>query len=134
VATLAEDIADKLADLNYGTVGTDIWLGSLPEKPHVVIGVNETGGMAPEFGFSSPGLKYETPNLQIVVRGERGDYAGPRARIEAIYLALAEIQGETVGGTYYHMVKPSQTPFELTRDDDARIVFAFNALCKRTVA
>jgi len=135
VATLPEDMADKIATLGLGyVVGRDIFIGVLPERPDAVIGVNESGGQAPEFGFGDDGLKHETPNLQIVVRGARGDYSGPRALIQTIYTELPKIQGETVGGTYYHMVKPSQSPFPMTRDDDARVVFAFNALCTRTVA
>lgn len=133
MATVAEEVADKLANLGLGTVGTSIFIGIMPEKPDAVISVSETGGQAPEFGFGTAGLKYENPNVQIMVRGERGDYEGPRTRIETAYRGLAEVQGATLGSTYYHMIKPTQSPFPIRRDDDARVLLAFNAICTRVI-
>lgn len=130
MATVAEDIADKLQALGLGTVGTDIFIGVFPEVPDAITAVMETGGTAPEFGFGTPGLKYESPSLQIVCRGEKGDYATPRSRIELAYYGLPQIQGATVGSHYYHMIKPSQSPFPLRRDDDERVLMVFNVTCE----
>jgi len=131
MATVAEEIADKLASLGMGTVGTDIFIGVYPENPDVLTAVFETGGSAPEFGFSTPGLKYEHPSVQIVCRGERGDYAGPRALINIAYLGLPTVQAATLGSTYYHMIKPIQAPMVMHRDDNARVLFVFNVSCEK---
>jgi hypothetical protein len=134
MATVAEEIADKLATLGLGTVGTDIFIGVIPERPDAVTAVFETGGEPPEFGFGTPGLKYETPSVQIICRGARGDYATPRARIQLAYLGLPQVQGTTLGSTYYHMIKPIQTPFELRRDDDARVLMVVNVKCEKEMS
>jgi hypothetical protein len=133
MGTVAEDIADKLAALGMGTVGSDIWIGMMPERPDVVAVVYESAGQPPETGFSVDGLQYESPNVQVVMRGERGDYEGPRTRAETAYKELAKIQAVTLGSNLYHMVRPVQSPFPLMRDDDARVLVAFNAICKREV-
>ena len=131
MATVAEEIADKLATLGMGTVGTDIFIGVYPEKPDVLTAVFETGGSAPEFGFSDAGLKYEHPSVQIVCRGARGDYEGPRTLINIAYLGLPAVQGMNLGSTYYHMIKPIQSPTVMRRDDDARVLFVFNVTCDK---
>lgn len=134
MATVAEDIADKLAILGMGVVGTDIFIGVLPETPDAITAVFETGGTSPEFGFGTPGLKYESPSIQIVCRGAIGDYETPRTRISLAYYGLPQLQGVTVGSTYYHMIRPNQTPFVLRRDDNERVLIVFNAVCERRVA
>lgn len=132
--SLGEEIADKLAILGLGVVGTSIFIGMMPDHPDELIAVMETGGSAPTFGFSTPGLKFETPNVQVIVRGERGDYSAPRDTIQTAFRGLATVQGQYLGPSYYHMIRPIQSPFMLHRDQNERPVFIFNATCEKEIA
>lgn len=131
--SLGEEIADKLASLGLGVVGTSIFIGMLPDHPDELLAVMETGGSAPTFGFGVPGLKFETPNVQVIVRGARGDYSAPRFTIGLAYKGLSTVQGQYLGLTYYHMIKPIQSPFMLHRDQNERPVFIFNASCEKEI-
>jgi hypothetical protein len=123
---MVSDIAAHLASLGLGTVGLDIFCQHMPPLPDEMIGVFEYSGESSELGFSTPGVKYEHPGLQIVCRGTAMDYEAPRSVSELAYRALAEVQAATVGDAFYHLIVPIQTPFLMRRDDKERCMIAFN--------
>jgi hypothetical protein len=99
--------------------------------------VQEFPGLAPEIGFGTGGIQWETPSVQVVFRGAPGDYNGPRLKAEAAYLALAAVGTEVlsagVGGTsaFYHNVHPQGAPSQLVRDDKDRAYIGFTVLCEK---
>ena len=105
--------------------------GSMPATSDVCLSLQEYGGAPPTTGFGTPGLQYEMPGVQILARGVAHDYQEPRARIERAYQALAKVQGTTLSGTKYLMVRPQQSPFLLERDGNERCVFAVNCLAEK---
>lgn len=126
-----EEVGQKLEDLGVGTLGADLFLGNLPEAPPACAAVYETGGLAPEMGFGAPGVKIQTPGLQLVFRGAAEDYATPRARAAAAYAGLAAVQAETLSGTFFHWIHPQQEPFLMDRDESERPLIAFNVLVEK---
>ena len=121
------------APQSLGTVGTDLFLGTMPSDPNACGAVYETGGLAPEGGFGVLGVQYETPGVQVVFRGDPHDYAGPRAKAETAYRSLAAVQpGTIVGGSaQYLTVHPQQSPFLMRRDENQRVYIACNFLCQK---
>ena len=111
--------------------------GFMPGSPDACMALYETGGTAlgndsnVNTGFAVPGVQYETPGLQIVVRGVKHDYDVPRARIEAAYQKLAEVQATTLSGTFYLFIRAQQPPFFMERDENERVKFAVNFLCEK---
>lgn len=129
--SVLNEIAAHLVAQGLGVLGTDLFIGKLPNDPDACGVVYETGGLAPEMGFGAAGVKHETPAIQVVFRGAPGDYAGPRAKAESAYRALAAVEAQALSGTFFHFVHPQQSPFLLNRDQAERVLLAFNALCEK---
>lgn len=133
------EIAAKLAALGIGTVGSTIHIGMMPETPDACVAVYETGGIAPDYGIGTAGIKYETPAVQIVCRGVAYDYATPRANAATAYNGLASVEATTLsvtGGTsaFYHWIHPQQAPFVMQRDSNNRVYIVFNVLCQKELS
>jgi len=130
--SVLNELAAKLAALGVGTVGTDIFLGAMPEDVAACCALYEYGGSAPEFALGAPGVAFENPSVQVVFRGTPHDYAGPRAKAETAYRGLAAVEATALsagaGGTssFYHTVHPMQSPFLLRRDESERVYIATN--------
>lgn len=106
--------------------GYDVDCGYMSDDSDQRVTLYEYTGIRPDHGFGFPGLQFEYPGLQVVVRGAATDYAGPRAIIQAIFLDLPKLQATTVGGTVFKFVRPQQSPFFLKRDEKQRVWFAAN--------
>jgi hypothetical protein len=124
--SVLNELAAKLAALGVGTVGTDIFLGAMPEDVAACCALYEYGGTAPEFAFGAPGIAFENNAVQVVFRGTPHDYAGPRAKAETAYRGLAAVEVTALSGTLYHWIHPMQAPFLLRRDDSERVLIATN--------
>lgn len=129
--SVLNEIAAHLAAEGLGTLNVDLFIGKLPNDPDACGVVYETGGIPPEYGFGAAGVKHETPAIQVVFRGALGDYAGPRAKAESAYRALAAVEAQALSGTFYHWIHPQQSPFLLNRDQPERVLIAFNCLCEK---
>ena len=112
------------------TVGT-IYRGAFPATPNSAVMIAEYGGATPDLGFGVDGIAFESPGLQINVRGEPQAYDVPRALIQRIFLALAKVQGATLSGVSYLMLHPVQSPFHKETDSDQRKVFAVNFIANK---
>ena len=126
---LLDEVHNYLAGLSP-TLGL-IVKGTMPATPDVCLSLFEYGGAPANMGFNVAGVQHEMPGLQVVTRGAPEDYVEPRNRIERAYQALAKIQGSTVQGTQYLMVKPQQAVFLLDRDESKRVRFVVNFLCEK---
>lgn len=133
MSVLAE-LGSFLQTRGVGTVGSDLFLGTLPDVPDACGALREYPGPPPELGFGALGLVFETPAVQVVFRGAPNSYPAPRAKAEAAYRALAELQVTNVSGADYLIVTPQQAPFLLERDDKLRPVIAFNVHCYKRLS
>ena len=104
-----------------GTLGT-IVVGFAPASPDAVGIVREYGGGAPDGQFGVAGIKYEHPSIQVEFRGAPFDYAGPRAKAEIAWRALAAVQPGTFApsASTYLRIRPVQSPLPLAMDDNQR--------------
>jgi hypothetical protein len=109
-----------------GLTGYTITAGQRPDGTDKVVTVYETGGFPAELGFGVAGIQFEHPTVQVTVRGEADDYAGPRAILQTIYKEFPKQQAATLSGTKYNTVRPTQAPFLLERDAKRRVVLAVN--------
>ena len=100
--------------------------GVMTDDSDKVVCVYEYAGSAPEFKFGAPGLKYEHPSVQVVVRGEPTDYDGPRLIAEGVVDRMATAWTQTLTGVRYNWVQPIQSPFWLKTDERARHYFVVN--------
>jgi hypothetical protein len=135
VATLLDEVATYIAANVAGhTLGTNFFKGLLPDTPDLATAIYEYGGGPGNLGFGTPGLKDELSGLQVVTRGAAGDYTNPRARIEAVYKQLPRVQGTTLSGAYYRMIRPQQSPFIMEIDAANRKKFVCNFLVEKELS
>lgn len=132
MAGVAEEIVTFFASEGLGTAGTDLFFGRMPDKPDACICVYETGGIAPDPGFGSAVVRFESPGLQAVFRGAPLDYDTPRANAKTAAASLAGVEPQTaLSGTVYHWIHRLQEPFLLKTDEKNRHYIAFNCLSEK---
>lgn len=116
---LLDDIAAYLEDQSVGTVGTDIFMGTMPDTPDSCIALYEYAGEPPEqIG------NIERPGLQVRVRDP--SYSAGRAKIESVVNALAGLYEQVLSGHRYLYIRAQQSPEAMGRDQSGREEFVVN--------
>lgn len=135
MATLDELAAYLATELSMA-VGTDLFSNRAPPTPDAVLTIYETGGSPSELGLGVAGVLYEFPSVQVVARGAKDDFVTPRTVAENAYRALAEIQGATLSGTEYLLVRPLNPPQSTAPgvDEDGRPRWSFNVLVEKELS
>lgn len=123
---LLDELGDYLSTNGVGTLGTDLFLGFLPESPNAAVALYETGGSAPVRAMrSSPGQPVaRQPRVQVVARST--SYAAARSKAGDVYALLEGLGGVTLGATRYLWGGAVQEPFPLGRDGQQRVMVACN--------
>ena len=88
---MLKEIGTYLATQNVGTVGTDIFLGLMPDQPDNCIALFEYAGSPPDLHWNG-----EYPGLQVRVRNK--SYAAARTKIGEVVTALHGLYEQTLGG------------------------------------
>lgn len=87
IATLLENAGVALK--GPGT-GWRLFIGGLPSSPDSVVGVERSGGLAP-----NPKYALDFPQIQVVVRGPPGETQSVDAKAEEVKRALLGIPPQT---------------------------------------
>lgn len=124
------DIANYLdAQVGGLTLGTNLFVGRMPDDPDACVAVYEYGGVAPTNTMGGGAPVLQNPSIQVRVRAT--SYAAAEATANLCFAALEAIIDETINTTRYNRVTAIQSPFPLERDPDDRIVFVQNFDVKR---
>jgi len=113
------EIGAYLATKSIGKVGTDIFLGLMPDQPDNCIALFEYAGSPPDLHWEG-----EYPGLQVRVRDK--SYPAGKAKIEQIVRVLHGLHETVLGGTRYLLVKARGSPEVLKRDNNNRVEFFVN--------
>jgi hypothetical protein len=108
----------------------NLYIGSLPDSPDVVVGLFQYQGRPPAEVLEVLGIRRERPGLQVQVRSAPNGYADAEARAYQIY-DLLQVANATLGSGFYQEVRPFGSPFPLGRDASRRVVIAANYLVSR---
>lgn len=127
--TILEVVGNFLEDNGFGTLGTDIFLGILPESPDACIGVFEYGGQTPMFTMGTAGIQVDMPSLQIQVRATRDDYPTARDEAESARQLLAKVTNQTIEGIRVLRIEPSSSIVPIGVDENHRPVISANFRC-----
>ena len=106
------------------TIGTNLFLGRLPDAPDTCVALYQSGGSAPDDQFGSAAPKVERPSVQVRVRS--ADYATAEALAGDVWGVLVLVANQTLTATRYLRLSVEQSPFPLERDAQDRPVFVFN--------
>ncbi len=113
------EIGAYLAAKSIGTVGTDIFLGLMPDQPDNCIALFEYAGSPPDLHWNG-----EYPGLQVRVRDK--SYAAARAKIGEVMGQLHGLHEQMLSGTRYLLIKARGSPEVLKRDANNRVELFVN--------
>ena len=116
---MLREIGAYLATKSIGTVGTDIFLGLMPDQPDNCIALFEYAGSPPDLHWNG-----EYPGLQVRVRNK--SYAAARTKIGEVMEKLHGLHEQTLSGTRYLLIKARGSPEILKRDNNNRVELFVN--------
>ena len=124
------DVATYLdAQLSTLTVGSNLFVGRMPESPDTCVTLFEYGGASPTDTLGGGLPVMENPRIQVMTRG--ATYAATETMARSVWTVLEAIQNSTLSGTRYQRMSAIQGPFPLERDTQDRIVFVQNYVVTR---
>jgi hypothetical protein len=137
MATILESIGDYLqntssafgAHTSQGTLGTNLFLGTLPETPDACVAIYENSGSSPTFTMGAGGIRIDYPMLQIICRAGREDYPTARDKADSIRLLLASVLERTISGVHVMRVEPMGSVNLLGVDPKYRPLVSVNFRC-----
>lgn len=118
---MLEEVGDYLTP-THGTLGTDMFLGYMPDSPDAVVSLYALPGGPPEETFA-PAPHHENLTLQVLVRAVTFADAETKARL--IWSALHDAP--------FTRVRALQSPYLMERDEARRCVFACNYAIMRVL-
>jgi len=116
---MLKEIGTYLQGQGIGTLGTDIFLGLMPDEPDNCIALFEYAGSPPDLHWNG-----EYPGLQVRVRNK--SYAAARTKIGEVMDKLHGLHEQTLSGTRYLLVKARGSPEVLKRDNNNRVELFVN--------
>lgn len=129
MATILESVGDYLVTNSLGTLGTDLFLGTLPESPDACVAVYENSGTPPSFTMGTGGIVIDYPMLQIICRAGREDYPTARDKAESIRNLLASVLESTISGVHIMRIEPMGSVNPLGVDPKYRPLVSVNFRC-----
>jgi hypothetical protein len=129
MATILESIGDYLVTNSHGTLGTSIFLGTLPESPDACVAVYENSGSSPAFTMGAGGIRIDYPMIQIICRAGREDYPSARDKADNIRILLASVLETTVSGVHIMRIEPMGSVNQLGVDPKYRPLISVNFRC-----
>jgi hypothetical protein len=137
MATILESIGDYLqntasafgAHASQGTLGTNLFLATLPETPDACVAIYENSGSSPAFTMGAGGIQIDYPMLQVIARAGREDYPEARDKAESIRLLLASVLESTISGVHVMRIEPMGSINQLGVDPKYRPLISVNFRC-----
>lgn len=129
---LLDDLGTYLAaQVGSLTLGTNLFLGRLPDDPDTCVALYEYGGDAPLSTMGSDAMPpIERPRIQVLTRAS--GYSSARTLSLQCFTAVEGVLNETLSSTLYYRISANQSPFPLERDSRDRVLFAQNFRVSKT--
>jgi len=116
---MLNEIGTYLQSQGIGNLGSDIFLGLMPDQPDNCIALFEYAGSPPDLHWNG-----EYPGLQVRVRNK--SYGAGRAKIGQVKRELHGLHETTLNGTRYLLIKARGSPEVLKRDAGNRVEWFLN--------
>lgn len=128
---LLDDIASHLVSKSIGTIGTDLFLGYMPDQPDNCVGVFEYAGEPMELTMGTGDAVLERPGLQVRARNK--SYSAAKTKIDSVVTALHGLAEQTLNSKRYLLVRANQSPESIGMDQNNRseLVVNFSVLKER---
>jgi len=105
------------------TLGTNLFLGRMPDAPDTCVTVYEDSGGVPldTFGAdSAPPIE----QAGVTVHTRAAAYSTAQALAVDVMKALSKVINETLSSTAYYKIEAIQSPFAYDRDQQDRMLFS----------
>lgn len=129
-STILEAVG-TIIDTNNGnlTIGTNLFLGKMPDTPAFCVAVYEYQGVAPMATFGASAFEIDKPSIQVTVRAGKDDYPTARNFAQDLRILLAAVTDTTVGSLRVIRLASNGSVISLGVDDLDRPRIAFNLDC-----
>lgn len=116
------------ATTGQGTLGTDVFLHTLPETTRLTVGLIEGSGAPATFTMGSTPPAFTRGMLDIFVRSTAGagGYTNPtnaRQRAQRVWNRLAAVTNQSLSGSTYLRIEPNNEVHLIDRDERGRVTF-----------
>jgi hypothetical protein len=130
MTAMLEAIGTQLQTAGVGTLGSTLFLSTMPETPDACVAVYEYEGMQPDFTMGAGLYAIQRPRIQVKARGVREDYPGTRDKANAARDTLSAIVNQTLSGIRFIRIEPSGStmPLGLDQNDRPMVVVNFQVL------
>lgn len=98
---ILEALADRLTSASVATVGTNLFLGMMPDDPDLCVALFEYAGAPPLEVLQNNAATLERPGIQVLVRAGRNDYPVARDLTNTIRNTLTAITDEEISGVRF---------------------------------
>lgn len=129
MAGILESVGDYLVTNSLGALGTDLFLGTLPESPDTCVAIYENSGTPPSFTMGTGGIVIDYPMLQVICRAGREDYPTARDKAESIRDLLASVLEQSISGVHILRIEPMGSVNPLGIDPKYRPLISVNFRC-----
>jgi len=117
--TILTDIANYINTNTSLTLGTDLFIGTLPANVDNCVGIFQSGGIEP-----TTYLDIIKPTIQVIVRNS--NYETAQQLSYEVYDALHRLYAQAMGTTDIYTVFALQEPTDIGEDETGRAVFTGN--------
>lgn len=124
---MLDDIATYLEAHGFGTVGVNLFKGSMPPASDDCIAVYEYAGSPPDLAHD--GAEIEQPGLQIRVRNKK--FSDGSSLVESIKNILHPTSNKTIGKSFYLSIMANHYPIHLGTDQNNRHEWTVNFSVKK---
>jgi len=129
MTTILEAVGAYLQSKSYGSAGTNIFYGVLPETPDTCIGVFEYEGLAPMFTMGTAGIQVDRPSVQLLFRAGRDDYPTARDNANNARILLSAVSNTTLSGIRVLRIEPVGSIMPMGVDKNSRPIISTNYRC-----
>lgn len=123
---MLEALADKLTSASVATVGTNLFIGIMPNSPDVCVSLYEYAGSPPLEVLRDNAATLERPSVQVMVRASRNDYPTARDLIADVRDSLTSITDETINTVRFLRVNQNSAINAVGTDENDRPLFTLS--------
>lgn len=125
---ILEALADKLTAASVATVGTNLFIGIMPNSPDVCVSLYEYAGSPPLEVMRDNDATLERPSVQVLARASRNDYPTARDLISDVRDSLTSITDETIGNVRFLRVNQNSSINAVGTDENDRPLFTLSLM------
>lgn len=125
---ILEALADRLTSASVATVGSNLFIGLMPDQPDVCLAIYEYAGSPPLEVLSDNDATLERPSVQVMARATRNDYPTARELIKDARDVLTAIANQEISGVTFLRVNQNSAINAVGTDDNDRPIFTLSLM------